>query len=462
VAETATSVSEKHLQETQEDAVSELFDLLRIPSVSTDEASKADVAKAAEWVVNRLKQAGVPDVTYLPTKGHPIICGRWHAAPGAPTVLIYGHYDVQPPEPLDLWETAPFEPTVRGDKLFARGASDMKGNLLATIHAAEALAKENGHPSVNITYLFEGEEEVGSPHLQAVVAAERDRLACDYALSADGGMKAQDKPSLTIALKGIASCQINLRTGSTDLHSGGFGAFVPNAVQALTQLASTFHTKDGKVAVEGFHDQVRPLTQEERDELAASGVSDGDLLGMSGANALWGEPGFTALERQGARPTVDFNGIWGGFQGDGSKTVTPCEAHLKITIRLVADQDPEHILDLIERHIERNCPLGAIAAVHRHPGSAAPFLLERSDPALQKAYKVLASIYGKDPIYVRSGGTVPIMAVFQKELGRETVSLGWGMPDSRAHAPNEWYGLNDFAIARRALAAYLNALAEEN
>jgi acetylornithine deacetylase/succinyl-diaminopimelate desuccinylase-like protein len=374
-------------------------------------------------------------------------------------VLIYGHYDVQPPEPLELWETEPFEPAVRGDKLFARGAADMKGNLLATIHAVEALAKETGQPPLNVTYILEGEEEVGSPHLQAVVAAERERLACDYALSADGGMKAQDEPSLTIALKGIASCQIDLRTGSTDLHSGGFGAFVPNAVQAVSQLAATFHNPDGSVAVNGFYDDVRSLTDKERDELAASGVSDFDLLRMSGANGLWGEPGYTALERQGARPTIDFNGMWGGFQGDGSKTVTPCEAHLKITIRLVADQDPEHILDLIEQHVGRHCPHGTIVSIHRHAGSAAPFLLERSDPALQKAFKVLASVYGKDPIYVRAGGTVPIMAVFQKELGRETVSLGWGMPDSRAHAPNEWYGLNDFAIARRALAAYLVELA---
>jgi acetylornithine deacetylase/succinyl-diaminopimelate desuccinylase-like protein len=264
---------------------------------------------------------------------------------------------------------------------------------------------------------------------------------------------------LTIALKGIASCQIDLRTGSTDLHSGRFGAFVPNAVQAMSQLAATFHNPDGSVAVLGFYDQVRPLTAEERQELADSGVSDLDLLRMSGANGLWGEPGYTALERQGARPTIDFNGIWGGFQGEGSKTVTPCEAHLKITIRLVADQDPEHILDLIEQHVGRHCPQGTIVSIERHAGSAAPFLLERSDPALQKAFKVLASVYGKDPIYVRAGGTVPIMAVFQKELGRETVSLGWGMPDSRAHAPNEWYGLNDFAIARRALAAYLVELA---
>jgi acetylornithine deacetylase/succinyl-diaminopimelate desuccinylase-like protein len=450
-----TSVWERHLNDQQDASVSELMEFLRIPSVSTDPEHDADVAKAAEWVVDRLKRAGVPEVDYLPTKGHPIICGRWHISPDAPTVLIYGHYDVQPPEPLDLWETSPFEPAIRGDKLFARGAADMKGNLLATIHAVEALAKESGQPPLNVTYIFEGEEEVGSPHLQSVVAAERGRLACDYALSADGGMKAQDKPSLTIALKGIASCQIDLRTGSTDLHSGGFGAFVPNAVQAMSQLAATFHNPDGSVAVLGFYDEVRPLTAEERQELADSGISDLDLLRMSGANGLWGEPGFTALERQGARPTLDFNGMWGGFQGEGSKTVTPCEAHLKITVRLVADQDPAHILDLVEQHVGRHCPQGTIVSIERHAGSAAPFLLERSDPALQKAFKVLASVYGKDPIYVRAGGTVPIMAVFQKELGRETVSLGWGMPDSRAHAPNEWYGLNDFAIARRALAAYL-------
>jgi acetylornithine deacetylase/succinyl-diaminopimelate desuccinylase-like protein len=461
LAEVKSSRWEQHLQDQQDASVTELIEFLRIPSVSTDPVHNADVAKAAEWVVARLKRAGVPEVQYLATNGHPIICGRWHISPDAPTVLIYGHYDVQPPEPLDLWETSPFEPAIRGDKLYARGAADMKGNLLATIHAVEALAKETGQPPLNVTYIFEGEEEVGSPNLQHVVAAERELLKCDFALSADGGMKAQDKPSLTIAYKGIASCQINLRTGSTDLHSGGFGAFVPNAVQAMSQLAATFHNPDGSVAVLGFYDEVRPLTDDEREELAASGVTDLDLLRMSGANGLWGEPGYTALERQGARPTLDFNGMWGGFEGKGSKTVTPCEAHLKITTRLVADQDPEHILDLVEQHVGRHVPQGSIVTITRHPGSAAPFLLERTEPALQKAFKVLASVYGKDPIFVRAGGTVPITAVFQKELGRETVSLGFAMPDSRAHAPNEWYSLNDFAIARRSLAAYFAELAVE-
>jgi acetylornithine deacetylase/succinyl-diaminopimelate desuccinylase-like protein len=435
----------------------ELLDFLRIPSVSTDPAHTADVASAAQWVVQRLQRAGATDAGYLPSAGHPVVHGVWQAGDDRPTVLIYGHYDVQPPEPLDLWQTAPFEPTIRGEKLYARGASDMKGNLLATIQAAETLAANGGLP-VNLIFLFEGEEEVGSPHLPAVVAAHRDQLAADVVVSADGGMKGQQTPSLTVALKGVAACQVDIRTGSTDLHSGGFGAFSPNAVQAMAQLAATFHTPDGRVAVEGFYDRVRELTDEDRQEFLRAGITDDDLRSLADVDALWGEPSFSAAERQGARPTLDLNGIWGGFQGEGVKTVTPCESHLKITCRLVADQDPAEIIQLIERHVARHAPVGATATVTRHSASAKPFLLSRDNPALQAAKRVLRDLYGKDPIIVRSGGSVPITEVFQRELGRDTVSLGWGMPDSRAHAPNEWYGVEDFAIARRAYCAFLEAI----
>ncbi|MGH2557950.1 MAG: dipeptidase [Thermomicrobiales bacterium] len=447
------------LVERNERYLDELLDLLRIPSVSTDPARTPDVARAAEWVVERLQRAGVTDIGYLPTGGHPIVRGVWRAGDDRPTVLIYGHYDVQPAEPLDLWQTPPFEPTIRDGKLYARGAADMKGNLLATIQAAETLAANGGLP-VNLIFLFEGEEEIGSPRLPAVVAAHRDDLAADVVVSADGGMKGQQTPSLTVALKGVAACQIDLRTGTSDLHSGGFGAFSPNAVQVMSQLAATFHTLDGRVAVEGFYHQVRELTAEDRQEFAAAGISDDELRALAGVDALWGEVGFSAAERQGARPTLDLNGIWGGFQGEGVKTVIPCEAHLKITCRLVADQDPAAIVPLIERHVARHCPPGATATVTKHSASAKPFLLSRDDPALQKAKTVLRDLYGKEPIIVRGGGSVPITEVFQRELGRDTVSLGWGMPDSRAHAPNEWYGVEDFAIARRAYCAFFEALGE--
>jgi acetylornithine deacetylase/succinyl-diaminopimelate desuccinylase-like protein len=417
----------------------------------------SDVARAADWVVERLNRAGVSDIGYLPTEGHPIVSGHWHAGHHRPTVLIYGHYDVQPAEPLELWQTPPFEPAIRDGKLYARGAADMKGNLLATIQAAETLAADGGLP-VNLIFLFEGEEEIGSPHLPAVVAAHKEQLAADVVVSADGGMKGQQTPSLTVALKGVAACQVDLRTGTTDLHSGGFGAFVPNAVQVMTQLAATFHGADGRVAVDGFYDDVLALTDADRQEIAAAGTSDEELRQLAGVNALWGEPGYSAVERQGARPTLDLNGIWGGFQGDGVKTVTPCEAHLKITCRLVANQDPAEIIRQIERHVARHCLPGATATVTRHSASAKPFLLPRDDPALHKAKAVLRDLYGVDPLIVRSGGSVPITEVFQRELGRDTVSLGWGMPDSRAHAPNEWYGLEDFTIARRAYCAFLAAL----
>jgi acetylornithine deacetylase/succinyl-diaminopimelate desuccinylase-like protein len=254
---------EETLAARAEQYLDELRDLLRIPSVSTDPERTPDVARAAAWVVARLQRAGVPDVGYLPTEGHPIVRGVWRAGDDRQTVLIYGHYDVQPAEPLDLWQTPPFEPTIRDGKLYARGAADMKGNLLATIQAAETLAANGGLP-VNLIFLFEGEEEIGSPRLPAVVAAHRRELGADVVVSADGGMKGQQTPSLTVALKGVAGCQVDVRTGATDLHSGGFGAFAPNAVQAITHLAATFHSEDGRVAVEGFYDRVRDLTEEDR------------------------------------------------------------------------------------------------------------------------------------------------------------------------------------------------------
>jgi acetylornithine deacetylase/succinyl-diaminopimelate desuccinylase-like protein len=459
-ASPTSAVWESYLAEREAAAREELIGLLRIPSVSTAPERTQDVHHAAEWVVERLTQAGVPEVGYFPSSGHPVIQGRWHVGDDRPTVLVYGHYDVQPAEPLDLWESPPFEPAVRDGKLYARGAADMKGNLLATIQAIEALAHENGAPPVNVIFLFEGEEEIGSPNLPAVVAAHRDQLACDVVLSADGGMKGPETPSLTIALKGVAACQVDLRTGSTDLHSGGFGAFSPNAVQAMAQLAATFHTPEGAVAVAGFYDQVRELTTEDRAEIAAAGITDAQLQQLAGVQALWGESGYSAVERQGARPTLDLNGIWGGFQGEGVKTVTPCQAHLKITCRLVADQDPATILDLIEQHVARHCPPGATATVIRLSASAKPFLLRRDDPALTTAKRVLRDLYRADPLIVRSGGSVPITEVFQRELGRDTVTIGWGMPNSRAHAPNEWVGVNDFALARRGYAAFFAALAE--
>jgi len=440
----------------------ELLDLLRIPSVSTDPARNVDTSRAAEWVADRLRTAGVPDVELFPTPGHPVVFGRWHAAEGATTVLIYGHYDVQPPDPLDLWESDPFEPTLRDDRVYARGSADMKANLLTLVQAVEALAKTNGQPPVNLTFLFEGEEEIGSPNLPAVIRAQRDRLTANIALSADGGMSGPDTPSLSVALKGIMSCQVDLRTSSTDLHSGSYGAAVPNAVQSLIKLAATFHDVTDRVAVAGFYDAVVPMNDTDRAELAAVPYNDEEFRTEAGVDALWGESGFSPLERRWTRPTLDLNGFWGGFQGAGTKTVTPAEAHLKITCRLVPDQDPEQILRLIERHVEQHTPVGATVTVRGAAGSARPYSVDRATPALATARTVLREIYGKDPLIVRSGGTVPITEVFKRELGIDTVTLGWGQPGSRAHAPNEWYRVADFAIARRTFARFFESLAGDS
>ncbi|MDP9359056.1 MAG: dipeptidase, partial [Chloroflexota bacterium] len=350
---------ESYLAEHEERLVDDLCEFLRIPSISALPAHDADVARAADWVAERLRQAGVPEVTLLPTGRNPVVYGHWHVADDQPTALIYGHYDVQPPDPLDLWESPPFAPEIRDGRIYARGASDDKGNVFAPLAALEALVRTGGAPPINLKFFVEGEEEIGSPSMPAFLRQERERLACDFVISADGGMYGPDDPSLTVASKGIAACQVDLRTNRTDLHSGSYGAVAPNAVQAMIQLAATFHTPEGRVAVEGFYDRVRDLTPAEREEIAAVPFDREAFLAELGAPALWGEPGYSELERRWARPTLDLNGVWGGFAGEGTKTVTPCEAHVKITCRLVPDQDPAEIVSLIERHVERHCPAGA-------------------------------------------------------------------------------------------------------
>lgn len=438
----------------------ELIDFLKIPSVSTSPEHKDDVAAAATWVANRLIAAGVPEVEILQSKGHPNVLAKWHAAPGKSTVLVYGHYDVQPVDPLNLWESDPFNPEIRNGLIYARGVADMKTNLATLIQAVEALAQTGGAPPVNLTFLFEGEEEIGSPNLADVVVAQKDRLGCDVALSADGGMASSEQPALCVGLKGICAVQIDLTTSSTDLHSGSYGAAVPNAIQTLVKLADTFHDEKGKVAVEGFYDSVIELTDAEKAEFAEIPYDAAAFMDEAGVSSVWGEPGYTVTERRWARPTVDFNGIWGGFQGTGTKTVTPAEAHLKITCRLVVDQQPEHIIDLLQAHVDKHCPQGVTAKVVVQETGARPYSLDRSSPTLKTAIEVLEDVYDCKPWIVRSGGSVPITEVFQRELGVETVTIGFGLPGSRVHAPNEWFRASDFDRAREVYAAFFNALGE--
>jgi acetylornithine deacetylase/succinyl-diaminopimelate desuccinylase-like protein len=450
----------KTLLAEREDAhLNELLALLRIPSVSTDPVHRDAVRATADIVRQRLVTAGVPVVDIVETPLHPVVIGEWLVDLARPTVLIYGHYDVQPEEPVHLWDTPAFEPDIRDGRIYARGSSDMKGNLLTAIQGVEALAESNGgQPPVNVRFIFEGEEEIGSPNLREVVRANRERLAADAVLSADGGQYGPDTPSLTVSLKGLGGCQVNLRTANTDLHSGMFGAKVPNAVQAMVQLASTFHDKDGRIAIEGFYDNIVDLTAEERAEIALVAEDEEALKAQLGIDSLWGEPGWTSREREWGRPTLDLNGIWGGFQGEGIKTVTPSEAHLKITCRLVPNQTPQQVVEAIRRHVETHRPPGSTVEVVALPGSATPFSIDRRNPVHQAAEVVLTELFGTAPVITRAGGTIPATGIFQDELGIDTVNYAWSIPGSGAHAPNEWYRVSDFLRGRVGYAALLDHL----
>ena len=446
---------EKHAAQFDE----ELFAFLRMPSISTDPARSADTRQTAEWVAERARTAGVPEVSLIETPLHPVVYGRWMTSPNKPTLLIYGHYDVQPVDPIELWQSDPFEPTERDGKIYARGASDMKMNLLGILQGIEAIARTNGSLPINLILLLEGEEEIGSPNLPKVVQEYAAELKADVIMSGDGSMQGIGQPGLAIGLKGLAGCQIDLTTSTTDLHSGGYGAAVPNAVRAIAQLASTFHNPDGSVAVEGFYDDVRPLTEEERSDIAAVAYkSDEEFMNEAGITAIVGEAGYTVQELRWTRPTIDFNGIWGGFTGEGSKTVTPAQAHLKITSRLVPDQRPGKILDLIEAHVRKHTPTGATIEIQKKTGQANPFLLPKDAPGMAEAIAVLGHVFGTPPALVRSGGTVPITDVFTEILGVGPVTIGFGLPGSRAHAPNEWIRPEEVAISRRAYAEYFVAL----
>lgn len=448
------------LDERADAHIQELFELLRIPSVSTDSAHRQDVRDAASWVADRLRSAGVPVVDIVESRGHPAVIGEWLAGPARPTILVYGHFDVQPVDPVELWSTPPFEPTVRDGRVYARGAADMKGNLLTVIQGMEAIADANdGRLPVNMRFLFEGEEEIGSPILLQIVRENRTRLMADAVVSADGGLSGPDVPGVTVSLKGLGGCQVNLRTARTDLHSGAYGSIIPNAVQSLVQLAATFHDAGGKVLVEGFYDDVVDLTSAERDEIARLPDDDAELLATTGVERFWGEPGWSTRERRGARPTLDMNGIWGGFQGAGTKTVTPNEAHLKITCRIVANQEPEAVIDFVRAHVVAHCPPGASVEVIALPGSARPYSLDRDNLVHGAVTDVLRELFHTEPLIERSGGTVPATGLFRTELGLETATMGWAQPDAQIHAPNEWYVLADHLRGRAGFAALIERLA---
>lgn len=449
---------ETYLEDNRSRHESELMDLLRIPSISSLPEHADDVRHAAEWVALRLGDAGIEDVQILPTGGHPVVYGQWLHAPGKPTVLIYGHFDVQPIDPIELWESPPFVPTVRDGCAYARGASDMKGNLLITVAAVEALLKTAGALPVNLKFLLEGQEEIGSPQLPAFVASHRDLLACDLAISADGGQWSEEQPVLPIGLKGLAGLQIDVHGANSDLHSGGYGGVVQNPIHALVQLLASMRSADGTILVEGFYDDVRPLTDRDREQMAAFPLDEEDYKARLGLDELFGEAGYSAIERAWARPTLEVNGIWGGFQGEGIKTVLPNQAHAKITCRLVPDQEPERIIDLLKGHIQRNTPRGVRITISPFPSRARPYLIPADHWGNEIACGALREVYGRDPLYIRSGGSVPVCETILTNLGAYTVTAGFGLNDEQIHAPNEFWRLASFERGKRVWVRLIQAL----
>jgi acetylornithine deacetylase/succinyl-diaminopimelate desuccinylase-like protein len=413
----------------------ELKDYGTIPSISTDPNAKVDMQRAAEWTAAQLRTLGMSNVQIFPTAGHPVVYGESLGAPGKPTVLVYGHYDVQPAEPLELWESGPFDPQVRGEHIYARGITDMKGQVLACLKAIEAVVRTSALP-VNVKFLIEGEEEIGSPSLPAFMAAHKDLLACNLALNTDTGILDADLPSITYALRGLAYFELRVTGPDHDLHSGVFGGVVHNPAQALCELIAGMHDAEGRVTLPGFYDKVRPISTEERDELARLPTDEAYYLRETSAPALYGEAGYTHTERNGARPTLEVNGLLSGFTGEGSKTVLPSKAMAKISMRLVPDQDPDEVHQQLLRYLEAHAPSTVRWQVIKMAGGPAS-ISDRHSPGVQAFSKAMETVWGKRPVFKREGGSVPVVTLFQQLLGVESVNTGFAMAGDNMHSPNE-------------------------
>jgi len=420
----------------------ELFGLLRIPSISADSAYKDDVARCAEAVKEHMENAGCTNVEVCATAGHPIVYGEKIIDPTLPTVLVYGHYDVQPAEPIDKWTTPPFEPQVRDGKIYARGACDDKGQMFMHIKAVEVMAKTNSLPC-NIKLMIEGEEESGSTSLGKFLEDNKERLKADIVLVSDTSMISMETPSIESGLRGITAVEIEVTGPNRDLHSGVYGGAVANPLNMLCKLVASLHDENGHITVPGFYDAVVELSEEERKKLNLAPFDIAEYQSDLGIQETWGEKGYTTLERTGIRPTLDLNGIWGGYQGEGSKTVLPSKAFAKITMRLVPNQKPAEISALFVKHFNSIAP--GCVSVKVTPGHGGdPVVTPTDSPAYQAAAKAIQTTFGKDPIPTRGGGSIPIIALFEKTLGLKTVLLGFGLDNDNIHSPNEKYDVANF------------------
>jgi acetylornithine deacetylase/succinyl-diaminopimelate desuccinylase-like protein len=431
---------------------------LAIPSVSAIPEYAPDCRKAAEWLAAELRRIGAQRVEVSETGGHPMVVGERIEDPALPTIVVYGHYDVQPGDPLDLWKTSPFEPIVRDGRMLGRGSADDKGQILIHLAALEALLSTRGKLPVNVKYLFEGEEESSSVNLERWMAANPERCSGDAVIISDSGFFDGNRPALTVGLRGITYMQVDVRNSDVDLHSGSYGGAVINPANALASMIASLHDENRHVTVPGFYDDVVELTPDDRAALAALPFNEANYLAGIDAKATQGEAGFSTVERRGARPTLDVNGIWGGFTGDGSKTIIPAHAHAKISCRLVTAQDPARIALQVEAALKAAAPRGLQVEV-QNLGNGYPFLTPLGDPYLSAAANALKETFGADPLYIREGGSIPIAALFQRELLLPVVLLGFTPPDDNAHAPNESMDLGNFEGGIRTVIRALDAIA---
>ena len=446
-----------YLEENRDRYLSELKEFLAIPSVSSQTDHTNDMRRCAEWIAQELHRIGMQNIQILDTPGHPIVFGEWLGAPGKPTVLLYGHYDVQPVDPVELWTTPPFEATIRDGNLYARGSTDDKGQIFAHFKALEAYMKNGGCLPMNVKIIVEGEEEIGSDHLDDFVKQHKDLLKADLVLISDSDMFAKGVPSVCYALRGLAYMEIEVTGPNGDLHSGTFGGTVHNPIQALTEMIASLHDKDGRITIPGFYDDVRPLTKAERLAFRKLPWNDKKYAKSLGVKELYGEKGFSSIERRWARPTLECNGIWGGYIGEGAKTVLPSKAYAKISMRIVPNQSSVKAAKLFEKHLKKIAPK-TISLKVRNLHGGEPAITPIDSPGVKAAVAALERGFGKKPLYQREGGSIPIVVQFKNLLGIDTVLLGIGLEEGNAHAPNEYIDLNNFFGGIRTFAHFYNEL----
>lgn len=420
----------------------ELLELLRIPSVSAKSEHKQDMIGCAEAVKSRLEEAGAENVKLYDTPGHPIVYGEKIINPALPTVLVYGHYDVQPPDPLDLWHSGPFDPVIKDGKIFARGSCDDKGQMYMHVKAFETMMKTNSLKN-NIKFCIEGEEEVGSPNLNHFVSTHKDLLKADCVLISDSSMLSLDTPSIDIGLRGLSYIEVEVTGPNRDLHSGVYGGAVANPITILAKMIASMHDENNHITIPGFYDDVLESSKEERELMAKAPFNEEEYKKDLGVDALWGEKGFSTNERTGIRPTLELNGIWGGYTGEGAKTVLPSKAFAKISARLVPNQKTNTITDLLINHIKKIAPPYVKVKASLHHGGE-PYVTPISSKAYQAAAKAIETTFGKSPIPVRGGGSIPICSLFEQELGTKVVLMGFGLDSDNLHSPNEKFDLANF------------------